>query len=415
MGVGWHDRGVIPDLVSVADVQAARELLKGVVRTTPLEPFRPLSAKLGSAAYIKCENMQRAGSYKVRGAYVRISRLSEEEKRRGVVAASAGNHAQGVALAAGLNQTKATVFMPVGAPLPKVAATKGYGASIELVGSTVDEALVAAQEFADKTGAVFIHPFDHPDVIAGQGTVALEILEQLPETGAIITGIGGGGLISGIAVVAKAFRPEIQIIGVQARGAAAVPASLRAGAPVRLERIATIADGIAVGRPGDLTFAHISKLVDEVVTVTDEEISRALLMLLERGKLVVEPAGSVGVAALLAGVVKVNEPVVAVLSGGNIDPMLLMRVIEHGLSAAGRYLKLTVRCADRPGQLAALLTLIGEQRANVDDVIHQRNDPRLRLGEVEVVLSVETRGAEHSDRLINVLRKAGYAVITDHD
>ncbi len=406
---------MIPSLVSLADIEAARELVEGVFRVTPLEPCRPLTAKLGGPAWLKCENLQRAGSYKVRGAYVRISRLSDEEKARGVVAASAGNHAQGVALAAGLNNTKATVFMPIGAPLPKVAATKGYGADIELAGSTVDEALVAAQKFAEETGAVFIHPFDHPDVIAGQGTVALEILEQCPDVGTIIAGVGGGGLISGIAVAAKAIRPDIQVIGVQAAGAAAFPPSLRAGAPVRISNFSTIADGIMVGRPGDLTFAHVSKLVDEIVTVTDEEISRALLMLLERGKLVVEPAGSAGVAALLAGVTKVKTPVVAVLSGGNIDPMLLMRVIGHGLSAAGRYLKITVRCADRPGQLAALLALIGEQRANVDDVIHQRNDPRLRLGEVEVVLSVETRGAEHSDRLINTLRAAGYAVITDRD
>jgi len=411
----WQYQKMMPDLISLADVQAARELLRGVIRKTPLEPCRPLTAKLGGPAWLKCENLQRAGSYKVRGAYVRISRLSVEEKARGVVAASAGNHAQGVALAAGLNHTKATVFMPVGAPLPKVSATKGYGASIELVGTTVDEALEAAQEFSERTGAIFIHPFDHPDVIAGQGTVALEILDELPDTGTIITGIGGGGLISGIAVAAKAIRPDIQIVGVQAAGAAAVPPSLRAGAPVRLRHISTIADGIAVGRPGDLTFAHISKLVDEVVTVTDEEISRALLMLLERGKLVAEPAGSVGVAALLAGVVQVSKPVVAVVSGGNIDPLLLMRVLDRGLSAAGRYLHVTVRCSDRPGQLAGLLSLIAEQRANVVDVAHQRHNPRLHLGEVEVVLSVETRGAEHSDRLIRTLRDGGYEVVTDHD
>jgi threonine dehydratase len=400
-------------LISLADVEAARELLGGVVRKTPLEPSRPLSFKLGGPAWLKCENLQRAGSYKVRGAYVRIARLTDAERVRGVVAASAGNHAQGVALAAGLLHTKATVFMPTGASLPKVAATKGYGALIELVGSTVDEALLAAQEYAEQTGAVLIHPFDHPDVIAGQGTVALEILEQCPEVNAIVTGIGGGGLISGIAVAAKAIRPDIQVIGVQAAGSAAVPPSLEAGAPVRIKEVSTIADGIAVGRPSDLTFAHISKLVDEVVTVTDEEISRALVMLLERGKLIAEPAGSVGVAAILAGATTVNTPVVAVVSGGNIDPMLLMRVIQHGLSAAGRYLKVSVRCADRPGQLAALLTLIGQQGANVDDVVHQRNDPRLRLGEVEVVLSVETRGREHSDQLIRVLRQAGYTVITD--
>jgi threonine dehydratase len=305
---------------------------------------------------------------------------------------------------------QATVFMPVGAPLPKVAATKAYGAKIEMVGLTVDEALVAAQEFADSTGAVLIHPFDHPDVIAGQGTVGLEIMEQCPDVRTIVTAVGGGGLISGIAVAAKTRDPKIRVIGVQAVGAAAVPTSLKAGRPVSLSSLKTIADGIAVGRPGDLTFAHISKLVDDVVTVTDEDIARALVMLLERSKLVVEPAGAAGVAALMAGVVRVKPPVVAVLSGGNIDPLLMMRVIERGLAAAGRYLRFSVRCPDRPGQLAALLTLIGTQGANVDDVVHRRHDPRLRLGEVEVELSVETRGAEHSDRLLNALRLADYTV-----
>jgi threonine dehydratase len=398
------------DLVSLADVKAARELLVNVVRDTPLEPSRPLSAKLAGPAWLKCENLQRAGSFKVRGAYVRISRLSPAERARGVVAASAGNHAQGVALAAGLLGTGATVFMPSGAALPKVAATKGYGAHVELSGDTVDDALVAAQEFAERTGAVLIHPFDHPDVIAGQGTVALEILERLPETKTIITGVGGGGLISGIAAAAKALRPDIRVIGVQAAGAAAYPPSLRAGRPTRLPDYSTVADGIAVGCPGDLPFAHVSKLVDDVVTVSDEEISRALVMLLERAKLVVEPAGSVGVAALLTGAIRPEPPVVTVLTGGNIDPLLLLRVIEHGLAAAGRYLRVFVRCGDRPGQLAQLLGEIAAQRANVLDVEHQRHDPRLRLGEVEVALSVETRGAEHSDRLVGALRAAGYAV-----
>jgi threonine dehydratase len=398
------------DLVGLADVQAARKLIAGVTRTTPMEPSRPLSAGLGGPVWLKCENLQRAGSYKVRGAYVRISRLTPQERARGVVAASAGNHAQGVALAAGLLGAAATVFMPVGAPLPKVAATKGYGASVELVGSTVDEALVAAKDFADRTGAVFIHPFDHPDVIAGQGTVALEILEQCPEVKTIVTGVGGGGLVSGIAVVAKALRPDVRVIGVQASGAAAYPPSLQAGQPVRLPVYSTIADGIAVGRPGEITFAHVSKLVDDVVTVSEEDISRALLMLLERGKLVVEPAGAVGVAALLAGAVPVAAPVVAVLSGGNIDPLLMLRVIEHGLAAAGRYLRFTVRCPDRPGQLASLLSEIAEHRGNVVDVEHQRQNPHLRLGEVEVALSVETRGSEHSDKLIRALRASGYRV-----
>lgn len=397
-------------LVDLADVEAARDLLAGVVRETPLELFRPLTTNLGGQVWLKCENLQRAGSFKVRGAYTRIARLSPEERARGVVAASAGNHAQGVALAAGLLGTAATVFMPVGAPLPKVAATKGYGARIELTGSTVDEALVAAERFAERTGAVFIHPFDHPDVIAGQATVALEILAGCPEVRTIVTGVGGGGLISGIAVVAKALRPDIRVIGVQATGAAAYPRSLRAGRPVRLPAFATIADGIAVGCPGDLTFAHVSKLVDDVVTVGDEDISRALLMLLERGKLVVEPAGAVGVAALLVGAVEVECPTVAVLSGGNIDPLLMVKVIEHGLTAAGRYLRFTVRCADRPGQLALLLNQIAEQKANVIDVEHRRHDPRLRLGEVAVELSVETRGSEHSNRVVRALRANGYEV-----
>jgi len=397
-------------LVSLADVDHARALLAGVTRVTPLEPCRPLTSALAGPAWLKCENLQRAGSFKVRGAYVRIARLSEAERSRGVVAASAGNHAQGVALAARLCHTTATVYMPIGAPLPKVAATRGYGANVELVGETVDEALVAAQEHAERTGAVFIHPFDHPDIIAGQGTVAAESLEQCPDVAAIVTGVGGGGLVAGIAAAVKAVRPEVRVIGVQAAGAAAFLPSLQAGHPVRLASYATIADGIAVGRPGELTFAHVSKLVDEIVTVTDEDISRALLMLLERIKLVVEPAGGVGVAALLAGAAQVPTPVVAVLSGGNIDPLLMLRVIEHGLSAASRFLRFTVRCVDRPGRLAAVLGQIAEHGANVVDVVHERHDPQLRIGEVEVALSVETRGAGHSDALLGSLREAGYEV-----
>jgi threonine dehydratase len=398
------------ELVSVDEVLAARKLLEGVIRITPVEPCRPLAAKMAGPAFLKCENFQRAGSFKVRGAYVRIARLSEAERARGVVAASAGNHAQGVALAAGLLGTQATVFMPVGAALPKIAATKGYGARVQFAGQSVDEALEAAVDFAERTGAVVIHPFDHPDVIAGQGTLALEILEQVPDVQTIVTSIGGGGLCAGVAVAAKALRPSIRIVGVQAAGASSYANSMAVGRPVRLTSMSTIADGIAVGRPGDVPFEHVSKLVDDVVTVTDEDISRALLMLLERGKMVVEPAGAAAVAALLADVVKVEPPVVAVLSGGNIDPMLLLRVIEHGLAAAGRYLTFTVRCGDRPGQLASLLNQIAEHGANIIDVLHRRQDPRLRLGEVEVALSVETRGAEHSDKLVTSLRESGYTV-----
>ena len=398
-------------LVSLEDIEAARKVLADVVRITPLEPNRPLSAMLGGPTWLKCEQLQRAGSFKIRGAYLRMSRLDEEERARGVVAASAGNHAQGVALAANMLDISATVFMPTGAPLPKIAATKGYGAKVEFAGDTVDEALAEAQRYAERTGAILIHPFDHPDVIAGQGTIGLEILEQCPDVRTIIAGIGGGGLISGIAVAAKAADPTIRIIGVQAAGAAAMPTSVKAGRPVRLDSCSTIADGIAVGRPGDLTFSHVRVLVDEIVTVTDEDISRAMVMLLERAKLVVEPAGAVAVSALMSGLVKAETPAVAVLSGGNIDPLLMMRVLDRGLAAAGRYLRVTVRCSDRPGQLAALLTLVGQHGANVDDVVHRRHDPRLRLGEVEVDLSVETRGAEHSDRLLGAIRNAGYTVV----
>ena len=405
--------GALPlDLLTLTDIEAARQLLTGVAKTTPLVTSRPLTEITGVPTWLKCENQQRAGSYKVRGAYTRIARLSAAERARGVVAASAGNHAQGVALAAGLLGTHATVFMPEGAPLPKVTATKGYGASIEYAGNSVDDALDAAYAFADHTGAVLIHPFDHPDVIAGQGTVGLEILDQCPDATTIITAVGGGGLISGVAVAAKALRPDIRIVGVQASGAAAYPPSLAAGTPCKLDSGATIADGIAVLRPGDLTFAHVSKLVDDIVTVTDEDLSAALLVLLERHKMVVEPAGGAAVAALLTGAYTPvpDGPVVAILSGGNIDPMLLLRVIEHGLASAGRFLRLAVRCGDRPGELARLLAEIAEQRANVVDVAHSRQSPRLSFGEVEVALSVETRGPDHSAALISMLRGSGYRV-----
>jgi threonine dehydratase len=398
------------DLLSLADIEAARELLTGVVRVTPLEPSRPLSVSLGVPTWLKCENQQRAGSYKVRGAYTRISRLSPAERARGVVAASAGNHAQGVALAAGLLGTRSTVFMPEGAPLPKVTATKGYGAAIEYAGNTVDDALEAARDFAGRTGAILIHPFDHPDVIAGQGTVGLEIMDQCPDVDTIVVAVGGGGLISGVAVAAKALKPDVHIIGVQASGAAAYPPSLVAGAPVKLAESTTIADGIAVLRPGDLNFAHVTKLVDEFVTVSDDDLSAALLVMLERHKMVVEPAGGASVAALLGGAIKPAGPTVAILSGGNIDPMLLLRVIEHGLASAGRFLRLSVRCGDQPGELARLLSEIAEQRANIVDVSHSRQNPRLGFGEVEVALSVETRGPDHSAALIGALRSAGYPV-----
>ncbi|MFF2540439.1 threonine ammonia-lyase [Streptomyces cyaneofuscatus] len=393
------------------DVRGAQKMLSGVARVTALEGSRHLSELVGAPVHLKCENLQRTGSFKLRGAYVRISGLSPVERAAGVVAASAGNHAQGVALASSLLGVRSTVFMPVGAPLPKVAATQEYGAEVRLHGQVVDETLAAAQEYADRTGAVFIHPFDHPDIIAGQGTVGLEILEQCPEVRTIVVGLGGGGLAAGIAVAVKALRPDIRIVGVQAEGAAAYPPSLAAGHPVSLDNPVTMADGIKVGRPGDVPFGVIEELVDEVRTVTENELSSALLLCLERAKLVVEPAGASPVAALLSAPEAFRGPVVAVLSGGNVDPLLMQRVLRHGMSAAGRYLSLRLRLTDRPGALATLLAALTVADANVLDIGHVRTDPRLGLTEVEVDLHLETKGPRHCEEVEAALRAEGYRVI----
>ena len=397
-------------LVSLADVQAARALLDGISRTTPMEGSRALSEQVGGPVWLKCENLQRTGSFKIRGAYVRIARLTEQERSRGVVAASAGNHAQGVALAASLLGCSATVFMPQAAPLPKIAATTAYGASVRLEGATVDEALHAAGRFAAQTGAVLIHPFDHADVIAGQGTVGLEILEQCPDVKTIVVCTGGGGLVSGIAVAVRGLRSDVDIVAAQARGAAAFPPSLAAGVPIALTTMATMADGIAIGRPGEVTFRHVRDLVDCVVTVDDDALSRALLLSLERAKLVVEPAGAAGLAAVMEDPTAFTPPVVVVLSGGNIDPLLLSKVIRHGLIAAGRFLSLRVRIPDRPGELARLLGVLAGSGANVLDVEHQRTGRTLHVDEVEVLLQVETRGVEHSDALVAALVDSSYSV-----
>ncbi|MET9205636.1 threonine ammonia-lyase [Streptomyces bacillaris] len=393
------------------DVRGAQKMLSGVARATALEGSRHLTELVGAPVHLKCENLQRTGSFKLRGAYVRISGLTPVERAAGVVAASAGNHAQGVALASSLLGVRSTVFMPVGAPLPKVAATQEYGAEVRLHGQVVDETLAAAQEYAARTGAVFIHPFDHPDIIAGQGTVGLEILEQCPEVRTIVVGIGGGGLAAGIAVAVKALRPDVRIVGVQAEGAAAYPPSLAAGHPVSLDEPVTMADGIKVGRPGDVPFTFIQELVDEVRTVSEDELSSALLLCLERAKLVVEPAGASPVAALLSDPEAFRGPVVAVLSGGNVDPLLLQRVLRHGMSAAGRYLSLRLRLTDRPGALATLLAALTVADANVLDIGHVRTDPRLGLTEVEVDLHLETKGPRHCEEVEAALRAEGYRVI----
>jgi len=403
----------VPDIasppVSIDDIRAAERLLQGVVRPTPLEYSRALSDKVGAEVFLKCENLQRAGSFKIRGAYTRMARLSDAEKARGVVAASAGNHAQGVALAAQLLGISAKVYMPHGAPMPKISATKAYGADIEFVGTTVDECLVAAHEFAARTGAVLIHPFDHPDIVAGQGTCGLEILEQCPDVRTVVVSAGGGGLLAGIATAVRGLRRDVRVVGVQAEEAAAYPLSLQAGRPVALDRMATMADGIAVGRPGDVPFAVIEKLVDSVDTVSEASLSRALLFLLERAKLVVEPAGAAAVARLMDPTApRLEGPVVAVLSGGNIDPLLMMRIIRHGMAAAGRYLTFAVRVPDRPGSLARLLADLAGVDANVIEVRHHRNTSSLSVDETEIVVDVETKGPEHREEVLGALRADGY-------
>ncbi len=397
--------------VRPADVAAAREALRGVVPQTPMLGSRVLSGRLGGPVFLKCENLQRTGSFKPRGAYLRISRLTAAERARGVVAASAGNHAQGVAFAAALLGTQATVVMPVGAPLPKVEATRGYGAEVILRGESVEDALSAALTHAQEHGSVFIHPYDHPDVVAGQGTVGLEIIEQCPQVRTIAVPVGGGGLASGIAVAVKDADPAIRVIGVQAAAVAPFPASLAAGHPVRIEPQATMADGIAVARPGDIGYAILSRLADRVVTVSEETLSRALLLCLERSKQLVEPAGAAGVGALLEHPDAFEPPVVAVLSGGNIDPLLLAKVLRHGLSAAGRYLMFRCRLPDRPGALATLLAELAGLGANVLDVVHERVAPRLRVDEVEVLLQVETRGPDHCEKVMHQLGQAGYTLL----
>jgi len=396
--------------VSLADIEQARELLRGVAIETPMEESRWLSHAAGGPVLLKCENLQRTGSFKIRGAYLRMSRLSEQERANGVVAASAGNHAQGVALAAQLLGISATVFMPEGAPIPKEKATRAYGAHVIFHGHTVDEALVAARAFQEETGAVLIHPFDHADIVTGQGTCGLEILDQCPEVRTVLVSTGGGGLVAGIATAVKARRPDVRVVGVQAEGAAAYPASLSQGAPVALEQMATMADGIAVGCPGQVPFHAVRDHVDDVVTVSEESLSRALLMLLERAKLVVEPAGAAAVAAVLDDATRFETPAVAVLSGGNVDPLLLMRIIRHGMAAAGRYLYFRVRIPDLPGGLARLLGELAEVEANVLDVVHERTSEHLHLDEVEVSMQVETRGIEHADRVLARLRECGYRV-----
>jgi threonine dehydratase len=404
--------------VTLHDVEAAAELLVGITAVTPIESSRALGAMCGGEVFFKCENLQRAGSFKVRGAYVRMAKLTAEERARGVVAASAGNHAQGVAVAAKSLGIQARIYMPLGVALPKLAATRSHGAEVVLHGHNVDESLAEAQRYADETGAVFVHPFDNVDVVAGQGTVGLEILEQIPNVDTILMGVGGGGLLAGVAVAiknrAKELGREIRIIGVQAENAAAYPPSLAADALVPLKKVSTMADGIAVGRPGQLPFSIIRELVDDVVTVSEDALARALVFLLERAKLVVEPAGAVGVAALMEGKIENPGTTAVVLSGGNIDPMLMLKVIQRGLAAAGRFMTVRMMLDDRPGSLATISRIIAENDANVTGVDHTRVGGSISMGDVSITVNLETKGHEHCEQVLGALRAEGFQPIVVH-
>ena len=398
------------DLVTLEDLQAARERVKEVLRPTPVDVSDSLSRLAGRPVLLKPEHRQRTGSFKIRGAFNRIAQLPPGVA---VVAASAGNHAQGVALAASLTGRESTIFMPKNAALPKVAATRDYGATVRLEGDVVDDCFDLAQEFAASTGAVFVPPFDDRDVIAGQGTAGLELAEEAPEAEVVVVPVGGGGLLAGVAAALKLGGPAARkprVVGVEAAGAPTLSAAMAAGHPVTLERLATMADGIAVARCSELTLAHAQEFVDELVTVDEEEISRAMLLLVERAKAVVEPAGAVSLAAILARRIGGDGPVVSLLSGGNVDPLLLTKLIEHGLAAAGRYLTLRVVMADRVGALAALTSALAGLGLNVLGVEHHRSGRDLAVAEVEVQVTVETRDVEHHAEVVAALTAAGYRV-----
>lgn len=398
--------------VNLEDIKDAAKLLDGVIKKTPSISAGWIEKIYGVDVTFKCENLQRAGSFKIRGAYNRIARLSEAERSNGVVAASAGNHAQGVALAAQILGIKATIFMPEGATLPKYQATLGYGADVVFHGKTIDEALMAASVFSNETGAVFIHPFDHEHVVAGQGTMGLEVLAQNPDVKTVVVCTGGGGLLAGTALAIKSLRPDIKVIGVQAEMAAAYPPSLAAGSPQMLPKMSTMADGIAVGKPGDVPFQIISQHVDEIRTVSESSLARALLLTLERSKLQVEAGGIAAVAAILDDPDSFEGPVVASLSGGNIDPLLLSRVLRTGLATAGRFLMVQVRLTDQPGSLAKLLACVADLGSNIIQTSHTRMNPALAISEVDVELELETRGFEHREHILAQIVARGFEIVT---
>lgn len=394
-------------MVSLADIRDAQQRVSPVIRRTPVYTSDTLSSLAGRPLAFKAENLQRTGSFKIRGAFNLISRLDPSAD---VVAASAGNHAQGVALAATLTGHRSTIFMPENAPLPKLEATRSYGAEVVLVGSVVDECIEAARLHAKERGAVFVPPFDDPLVVAGQGTIGLELAEQTPEAEVVLVPIGGGGLIAGVATALAHTRRSVRVIGVEPSGAASMTEAMKVSDPVSLDGVETMADGVAIKRVSKLTLSHVQAYVDDVVTVTEEEISQALLLLLERQKALVEPAGAIGLAAVLAGKVSGSAQAVALLSGGNVDPLLLIRLIDHGLSVAGRYVLLRIILGDHPGALAGLTAAVAEMGLNVLDVEHHRAGVRVGVDQVEVLMTVETRDPDHRSDIVRGLAEKGYRV-----
>lgn len=399
--------------VTLPDIEDARRLIKEIINPTPIIADEKLSNEIGASAFLKAECLQRGGSFKVRGAYNKISRLSDEEKKRGVVAASAGNHAQGVALAARLNGIKATIVLPEFAPLTKIIATKAQGAEVVMKGSSFDEAVAYSRELQSEHGYTYVHAFNDELIVAGQGTIGLELVHDMPDTTLIVVPIGGGGIISGIALAAKALLKNVRIVGVQAANISAVIPSLEAGEPVEITKhLPTIADGIAIKRPGDVTLPIIRELVDEVVEVTEEEIARGIYHCVQNTRLVVEGAGAAGVAALIAKKIDIrpNDTVCAVLAGGNIDANLLARILEQVMVREGRYIIMKVLVLDRPGMLAAVLNQVAETGANVVEVYHQRAIWLAPLGRVGIEMILEVRDQQHARDVHAHLEAAGYHV-----
>jgi threonine dehydratase len=399
------------NLISLDDIRAAQKRIGATALVTPSIHSTSFSRMTGRDVWFKAENLQRTGSFKIRGAMNVLSQLDAEARAAGVVAASAGNHAQGVALAAQSTGVPATVFMPETAPLPKVQATKEYGAEVRLTGTNLEEAVIAARAFATESGARFIHPYDDATIVTGQGTLGIEIAEQIPGAATVVIPVGGGGLMAGSAAALKAMRPDIRIAGVEIVTANTYAVSREKGRPTPVPPRPTVADGIAVHEPSELAFRHIEALVDELATVDDPQAMQAVALLLERTKLMVEASGAVGLAALLAGELEdLPDPLVIVLSGGNIDLLLLNRVIRGGLAAAGRFAWYRVRIPDVPGQLAGLLDVIASNGGNVVSVEHYREEGGVPVGFTEVLIAVETRGPEHAAELEEALREHGLVV-----